>query len=391
MIIKLALRNILGAGFRTWLNIFILSLSYFTIIAMQGFLVGWQEDATREIKAWDIAEGQYWQQHYDPYDPYSLDDSYSSIPTELQSQVDADNATAILISTATIYPDGRMRNITLKGIDPNQQLLALPTAKLLNNPEIQGCIIGANFARQLNISQGDYLTLRWRDKNGTFDATDIMIKAIFSTTVIGVDNNQIWIPLDKMQQMLDLKDYATIITVSDKLKIRDYEGWIFRDQAFLLQDLENMIQAKSAGSSIMYILLLFLAMLAIFDTQILSIFRRRKEIGTMMALGLTRLRVIILFTMEGVMHAILAVFMGAIYGLPLLKLFEHIGLNIGPNAQDFGLNGLDDTLYPIYTLKLVVVTIIIVLATVTIVSYLPTRRIAELKPTDALKGKFSSK
>ena len=379
MIIKLALRNILGAGFRTWLNIFILSLSYFTIIAMQGFLVGWQEDATREIKA------------YDPYDPYSLDDSYSSIPTELQSQVDADNATAILISTATIYPDGRMRNITLKGIDPNQQLLALPTAKLLNNPEIQGCIIGANFARQLNISQGDYLTLRWRDKNGTFDATDIMSKAIFSTTVIGVDNNQIWIPLDKMQQMLDLKDYATIITVSDKLKIRDYEGWIFRDQAFLLQDLENMIQAKSAGSSIMYILLLFLAMLAIFDTQILSIFRRRKEIGTMMALGLTRLRVIILFTMEGVMHAILAVFMGAIYGLPLLKLFEHIGLNIGPNAQDFGLNGLDDTLYPIYTLKLVVVTIIIVLATVTIVSYLPTRRIAKLKPTDALKGKFSSK
>ena len=37
-------------------------------------------------------------------------------------------------------------------------------------------------------------------------------------------------------------------------------------------------------TSIMYFILLFLAMLAIFDTQILAIFRRRKEIGTLISL-----------------------------------------------------------------------------------------------------------
>ena len=46
-------------------------------------------------------------------------------------------------------------------------------------------------------------------------------------------------------------------------------------------------------------------MLAIFDTQVLSIFRRQKEIGTYVALGMTRKQVVALFTVEGAMHSVL--------------------------------------------------------------------------------------
>jgi putative ABC transport system permease protein len=170
---------------------------------------------------------------------------------------------------------------------------------------------------------------------------------------------------------------------------KEIPGWNFRNLDFLLIGLTNMIKAKTIGSSVMYIMMLFLAMLAIFDTQILSIFHRRKEMGTMMALGLTRPNIIKLFTLEGVLHAVLAIFMGAIYGIPLLIHFQKVGMQIGMDAKDWGLSGLDDALYPVYGLKLVLGTIIIVLITVTIVSYLPTRKIAKLKPTDALRGKMT--
>src|SRR5581483_8234130 len=75
-------------------------------------------------------------------------------------------------------------------------------------------------------------------------------------------------------------------------------AWNFKDLDFLLADVHAMIRAKEAGASIIYVILLFLAMLAILDTQLLSIFYRKKEIGTMMALGLTRGSVIRLFTLE---------------------------------------------------------------------------------------------
>jgi ABC-type lipoprotein release transport system permease subunit len=50
---------------------------------------------------------------------------------------------------------------------------------------------------------------------------------------------------------------------------------------------------------------------------------------------------------------------------------------------------LPATLYPTYGVPLVVGTILLVLVTVTIVSFMPTRRISKLKPTDALRGKMA--
>ena len=38
---KLALRNLLGAGLRTWLNVIVLSFSFVVIIWMKGLLDGW--------------------------------------------------------------------------------------------------------------------------------------------------------------------------------------------------------------------------------------------------------------------------------------------------------------------------------------------------------------
>jgi ABC-type lipoprotein release transport system permease subunit len=389
MIFKLAYKNIMGAGFRTWLNVFILSLSYFVIIALQGFFLGWQDDASREMKNWDFAGGQYWQETYDPYDPYTLEDSHAAIPEELQKLVANGEAISILFSPATIYPEGRMRNIVLKGIDPDQNLIELPTKYLADTDGDIGCIIGSGFADNLNIKEGDFIVLRWRDKNGTYDARDINVSHVFSTTVFTVENNQIWISLPTLQEMLGLPNEATIITIKDEMYSKEFSGWQYKDLDFLLIDLTNMIKAKTIGSSIMYILMLFLAILAIFDTQILSIFRRRKEMGTMMAMGMTRPKIIQLFTLEGVLHAVLAILMGAVYGIPLLNHFQKVGMKIGMDAKEWGLSGLDDALYPVYGWKLVVGTIIFVLITVTIVSFLPTRKIAKLKPTDALRGKMT--
>ena len=389
MIFKLAYKNIIGAGLRTWLNIFILSLSYFAIIALQGFFVGWQDDASREMKNWYIAGGQYWQESYDPYDPYTLEDSHSPVPEDLQKLISEGEAILILISPATIYPEGRMRNITLKGISPDQDLLEIP-AKYLSNPGDEiNCIIGSGFADNMNIKEGDFIVLRWRDKNGVYDARDIKVAHIFFTTVLSVENNQIWIALDALQEMLNLPGEATIIPVKDELYKMDFSGWQHKDLAFLLLDLTNLIKTKTIGSSVMYVLLLFLAVLAIFDTQILSIFHRRKEMGTLMALGMTRSKIIQLFTLEGVLHAVLAILMGAVYGIPLLNHFQKVGMQLGANAKEWGLSGLDDALYPVYGWKLVLGTVILVLVTITIVSYLPTRKIAKLKPTDALRGKMT--
>lgn len=384
---KLAYKNLLGAGLRTWLNVIILSLAFVMIIWHKGLLDGWDRQARVDSIAWEYGDGQYWHKEYDPGDFFSLTESHGILNKELQTEIENQRAVPILITQGTIYPNDRMRSVLVKGIDKNQKLLALPTSKFDTLITEIPAIIGAHMAKSNKVAVGDRMTLRWRDANGTFDANEILITSIFKTNVPAVDAGQIWIPLEKLREMMVLTDEATIIiAANDELEKADYEGWEFKDLDFLLSDIEQLIKAKSAGGAIFYFILLMLAWLAIFDTQILSIFRRQKEIGTYFALGMTKGQVIGIFTVEGAMHSILAIFVGAIYGIPLFIFQMKNGLSFGMDGAEMGIT-MAETLYPFYSIGLVLLTILLVVLTTTLVSYLPTRKISKMKPTDALKGK----
>ncbi|NIM03495.1 FtsX-like permease family protein [bacterium] len=387
--LKLAYRNLKGAGLRTWLNVAVLSLAYVLIIWHQGIFTGMLKHGSRAVIEDEIAGGQYWHKNYDPFDPLSYDESHGPIPAELSSLIEDKKATPILIRQAAIYPEGRVQTVLLKGIEPGQKILGIPSASLGKEEDALPVLIGRRMARSTSLDIGDYLTIRWRDVQGTFDAVEGKIVEIMNTEVVVIDKGQLWVPLAELQKMTGMKDEATIIVVSQNVQgQKDVSDWKFKDQKFLLTDINQMVRSKRISASILYVVLLFLAMLAIFDTQVLSIFKRRKEIGTLIALGMTRRQVISLFTLEGAMHGILAIGIGAIYGIPWITFYSKIGMKVPQATEEYGF-ALAERLFPSYSVALVLGTVLIVMATVTIVSYLPTRKISKMKPTEALKGKIS--
>ena len=188
--------------------------------------------------------------------------------------------------------------------------------------------------------------------------------------------------------MLGLGSEATLVTVSTKAE--DYpnvSGWTFKAHDFLLKEIDELIKTKSIGGSVMYVVLLALAMLAIFDTQVFAIFRRRKEIGTFIALGMTRFRVVRMFTIEGAMHGVLAAVLAAVYGIPFLWWQAEKGFGMPEMAGDMGIV-ISERIFPVYSIGLITGTTAIVMITVIVVSFLPSRKIARMKPTQALKGKM---
>jgi putative ABC transport system permease protein len=389
LLLKLALRNILNAGLRTWLNVVALSFAFVAIIFLRGFYEGLYDQVERATVDALYGAGQYWHSSYDSYDPLSLDEAHGLVPQTLQRLVAAQEATPILIRKGAIYPEGRYRSILIKGIEPGQRLLSLPSALLKGSAGVIPALVGSRMARSSGLKEGDVLTVQWRDVHGTFDARDVTIVAVFRTTVQEIDNEQIWIPLEELERLARLPGEATLVVLGrSRAPVDAPSGWDFKSLDFLLQDLHSLVRMKSIGGSIMYMLLLFLAMLAIFDTQILSIWRRKKEIGTLMAMGMTRTRVIGLFTLEGGFHSVLAAGVGALYGIPLIAYVAKTGFELPGAADSFGI-AMGEKLFPIYSGPLIVGTTILVCVVTTVVSYLPARKIARLKPTDALRGRLS--
>ncbi len=386
---RLALRNLLGAGLKTWLNVVVLSFSFVIIIWLQGLYKGMGDQARVAQTNAEFGGGQYWQENYDPFDPLTLQDAHSVIPVSLQTLIDKGQAIPILISQATIYPEGRLLIIQMKGIDPAQDIVNLPTQFLDQEDEDLPALIGTRMAKNTGLEIGDTVTIRWRDAQGTFDARDAKIVQIMKTSVPTVDQAQIWVPLEKMQSLTRMENEASLIILAQGTEeFPQISGWIHKDMEFLLKDIDLMVKSKQIGGSIVYTILLCLALLAIFNTQVLSIFRRRKEMGTLMSMGMTRGKIIQLFTLEGALHSVLAAVVAAIYGIPLLLYSAKKGWAMPEAVDDFGM-ALGEALFPVYGTGLVIGTTLLILLATTIVSFLPTRKIAKLKPTDALRGKMT--
>lgn len=386
--IKLAIRNLIGAGLRTWLSVIVLSVTFILILLTHGFIEGWNKQAMSDMKDWEVGGGQYWHTEYDPHDFFTLEDSHRKIPDIVISDSLKNSYCPVLISQATIYPQGRMRNILMKGIDPDQQILDLPTTMLKGDYEEIPVMIGTSMARATKLVEGDITTIRWRDVNGTFDAAEIIVAGIFKTNVPTVDAGQLWMPLSKIQEIVGMPGEATIIVVPrDTENPEPFPGWEFKETDELLSAIISTIKTKSIGSSIIYIVFLALGLLAVFDTQVLSIFRRQKEIGTYVALGMTRKQVVGIFTVEGAMHSILAVLLGALWGIPFLYWVSRTGFGMPVSADEFGL-ALAERIYPAYGIGLITVTLLLIVVATTIVSYLPSRKISKMNPTEAIKGKI---
>lgn len=386
--IQLAIKNLLGAGLRTWLNVSVLSFAFVVIVFYNGMLDGWNMQARNDTKAWETGYGQLWHPEYDRFDPFTLQDAHAPVKGKAEQLVQEKKLTPLLFVQASIYPQGRMQNALLKGIEPHQQILKIPSSLLqYDKEENVPAIIGKRMAASSKLKTGDRVLVRWRDLNGTFDAREITITGIFEADVPTVDAGYMYVPLLALQKMTGLTDQATLLVAGADFETQQVDGWKLQTEQSLLQELDDVIEAKKGSSKIIYMLLLAIALLAIFDTQVLSIFRRQKEIGTYIALGMTRTDVVKIFTVEGSAHSILALIVGAIYGIPFLWYLQKNGIPMPKNAADAGL-AIADKIIPVYSAGMILSTIFLVVFSATVVSYFPTRKIARLKPTDALKGKI---
>ena len=388
MLFKIALKNLLGARLRTFLNVLVTAFSFFLILFMSAMYDGMLQHAKQVTMETEIAGGAYWHPEYDPLDPLTFEDAHSVPPAAVQTLVGEKKAFPVLVSQASIYPGGRIMPAIMKGIPPGQNIVNMPTDALSGHEEIAlPVLIGKGMASDTKLEVGDVFTIRWLDADRTYDANEGTVVHIMDTENFKLDMGHIWIPLNKAQAMLAMEGEATYVTYEKGIPpVQNKGDWIPRDINYLVQDMEAIIEADKPGAQVMYMVLLALAAMGIFNAQVLSIFRRGREIGTLMAIGMTRSRVVGLFTLEGGLNAVLSALVTLIVFGPILWYFGVYGIPLPIDYSEMGMI-VAKRLIPVYTIGLVVSTTILVSIIVLIVSYIPSRRIARMKPTDALRGK----
>ena len=87
MLFKIAFKNLFGAKLRTFLNVFVTSISFFMIIFVTGLYDGMRQHAKKVTIDTEVAGGAYWHPMYDPLDPVLFEDSHSILPKDINALV----------------------------------------------------------------------------------------------------------------------------------------------------------------------------------------------------------------------------------------------------------------------------------------------------------------
>ena len=79
--------------------------------------------------------------------------------------------------------------------------------------------------------------------------------------------------------------------------------------------------------------------------------------------------------------------MGAVYGVPLFIYLAINGIGMPISTDNYNI-AIAERIFPVFSFSLILTTVVCIAAAATLVSFLPARKIANMNPTAALKGKL---
>lgn len=286
-----------------------------------------------------------------------------------------------------------------RGVEPDKELklsdfaLDVESGKFLGqNPDDtldHEVILAAGLAKSMNARIGDYLTLMTTTSKGALNAMDVKVVGTYSTGIPEYDARALMVDINTAQQILVSHKVTNLVVVLDQTdkttstaaSLEKMFPNIKAKRWFDLATFYNaVVRLYDAIFGFLGVIIFVIVVLSSSNTMMMSIFERTKEIGTQLAVGTSRLRLMLNFLYEGLIIGVLGGLLGLLiaYGLALLINNSHIMMPAPPG----GTRG-----YPLLvdTVPMVFVGVFILMSATTVVStVIPAFRASRLKIVDAL-------
>ena len=225
--------------------------------------------------------------------------------------------------------------------DPSARNLDILDGHGLSANDPKGILMGAGLAANLGVKTGDTIVLLTNTSSGGINAVEGHVSGLASTSMKAYDDTMLRVPIEMARTLLrtkgshvwvvSLKNTDMTNEVVKKLKaapaLKDYEivPWT------KLADFYNKTVALfSSQMNIVKSIIALIIILSISNTMTMSVLERTVEIGTAMALGIRRQRILGLFLMEGSLLGAMGGACGVILGYLAALIISAIGIPMPP-------------------------------------------------------------
>jgi putative ABC transport system permease protein len=280
-------------------------------------------------------------------------------------------------------------NKTLPGLLKSMNGGGHPLVLNLSN----GAVIGAGLAKKLGVTKGKTLTLVAYDKYGAMNAIDITVTDIAKYATDVENDAKIITTVSNAEKLLGFEDEGTDICIklNDRSKIMDLKkrytqqyssqyGVNFYTWQELLGSYAQIIGMFQGVQFIILLIMIVVVLIGVINTILMSVFERTSEIGTLMAIGSSRGRIINIFIAESFWIGLTGIIIGSIVGVLLVSLLRINGI-------PFYAPGTTQVIFvkPILNIGMILNPAIVLLLVSVLAGIYPSRYAAKLDPIAAIR------
>ena len=233
-----------------------------------------------------------------------------------------------------------------EGVDPRRESLVSRVLQIVGGDELSdsdpnGIILGAGLAANLAVSPGDKVVLLVTKQSGGINAVEASVRGLFMTEAKGYDDTALRAPIALVRELLRISGSHVWVIGLDKTEHTNDVINRLRSQfaSASLQfiawyDLSDFyiktVNLLSSQMNVVRFMVGLIIVLSISNLLVMSVLERTGEIGTLMAVGVRRRKVLGLFLSEGLLLGLLGGALGVIVGMILGGIVSTIGIPMPP-------------------------------------------------------------
>lgn len=213
----------------------------------------------------------------------------------------------------------------------------------LSGPNASEVILGRGLARNLGVGPGDTVALLATASGGGINAIEAKVAGIFTSTNQAYDNSALRLPIVQAQSLLRVQGAHAWLVLLDETEQTDHFLQQFRARFpenknhlefvpwYAHADFYNKTVALfSQQINVLRLIIGLIIVLSISNMLIMNVMERTGEVGTLLAIGLKRKKILQMFATEGFLLGLVGGLAGIAIGYALAELISAIGIPMPP-------------------------------------------------------------